>query len=62
MKIVYLAALAACRCRPTRRSSILACEPEWGALAKELGGEQGERLHGDHARCRIRITSRRGRA
>ena len=32
---------------PTRRSSVLACEPEWGALAQELGGDKVKCLRRD---------------
>ncbi len=39
--VILAAALAASAALPARAAlEVLACEPEWGALAKELGGEQ----------------------
>jgi zinc/manganese transport system substrate-binding protein len=35
--------------------NVLACEPEWEALVKEIGGDKVRR-------CRTRIASRRARA
>ena len=39
--------LAASRCRRARALNVFATEPEWGALAKELGGDKVKRLRRD---------------